>query len=279
MNRNRFIIRFFLYTALATVIWWLIDPASQTLTVRTAKLLHSLAGYPAPYLLADIESFYWFNPLVPPLIGLVLASDWLSWRRRSLALAIGWAAFVYLVSLQIAILYSPYLTNSAVRAYLISMQVALNTVVVPVVLWLIATGGPPDRSETPSHTDPSTKTARRAAPRPATIALLTLVFCGMMTIPVALAAEKTHPDLSAARRELAQSLKSKHFSGSLKPVEKMLRYDRGNTAIGYLNLELRRRLGQADYVEQNVTRILGSGSRARSYRRYMQLHAVTDASD
>ncbi len=271
---SRFIARFFFYSTMATAVWWFVEPVGWWVTNSGAKWLHTLAGYPAPYLLSDIDFRYWFNPLFPPLVGLILASGWLSWRRRGICVFPGIFAFVYLVSLQVAVVYSPYLTNSAVRAYLSSVQVAFNTVVVPVILWLIVTGGPPDGSESVDRDGSSSKKTGVGVPRLMSVWLMMLLFCGVMTVPVVLAGEKTHPDLTLARRELAKSLRSKHFSGTLQAVEKMLRYDPGNRPVGYLGLELRRRHGQNDYVAENAARILGSGQRVRAYRRYVRDHTT-----
>lgn len=271
---KRFVVRFFLYSILATGIWWLVTPVGRALTIDGAKWLHALAGYPAPYLLAELDDRYWFNPLFPPLVGLLLASDWLTWRRRSVGIMVGLIAFFYLVSLQVAVVYSPYLTNSAIRAYLSSVQVAFNTVVVPVILWLMASGGPPDWSKPADESDQQQKKSPINPPRLGTAVIMMLLFCGVMTLPVVLAGEKTHPDLTLARQELAQSLRSKHFSSAYKAVEKMLRYDPGNRPVGYLNLELHRRQGHNDYVAENAAKILGSGQRIRAYRRHVKDHAA-----
>ncbi len=260
---KRFILKALLISLAATVAWWFAAPWTRPHAIATAKLLHTLVGYPAPYLLADLDDYYWFAPLFPPLVGLVLASHWVSWRRRIGGLLIGLCAFWYLVALQIAILYSPYLTLSAARAYLVSGQIALNTVVVPVVLWLIVIGGPPAQWETATSRPPDDAT-RAMLTR---IALVSLLFCFAVSLPLPLATSQTTATLSAARNATARAIAAGNETAAMESIETMFTVQQHNAALSYLLMELHRRRGHTDTVAQLIPSALQTPRRRAVYRR------------
>ncbi len=208
---RRFIIESIVVSVLAAVVWWLTQDITAPTTVAGAKMLHRLVGYPAPYLVADGSHIYWFSPLFPPMVGLIIASRWTSWRRRIVGLSICTVGFWYIVSLQVAVSYSPYLTLSAIRGYLSQTLISLNSVAVPVVFWLIVTGGPPshflvrNRSPLPD----AKKNARTANPtnhsdvHALRCVALTALLCALATLPVKLATEQSNANLDAARKRLA----------------------------------------------------------------------------
>ena len=236
---RRFTIHVVIISIIATSAWWTLRDFSGQASIIGAKWLHAVAGYPAPFLQADEHHEFWFAPMFPPLAGLVLASTWIPWTQRLMGLTIGLLGFWYVVSLQVAIAFSPYLTQSTVRAYLAEIQVGLNTIVFPVILWLIVTGGPP-RDSASNHVD--TDSRRRAGlPRAVFLALL---FCAVCTLPVIPAAEQTNANLVVARNSLARALTSGNDPAALKAIDAMFRQQRSNDALTYLQGKLQRRDGK-----------------------------------
>ncbi len=264
---KRFIASTILLSAAATLLWWATAPWSRSATIALAKMLHALVGYPAPHLLADLDDYYWFAPLFPPLVGLVLASHWITPSRRAVGLLIGLAAFAYLVALQIAVVYSPYLTLSAARAYLMSAQIALNSVVVPVILWFTVTGGPPaDWSRATTRTGRSARPVRPEHRSIARMAALMAVFCGLMTLPLPLPASETTPALSAARRRAGRAIAADRPESALQAIDAMFTAQRSNAALSYLEMRLYARLGDRESADRVMPNALTTQQRQRAYR-------------
>lgn len=262
---RRFTIDVILVSIAATLVWWVSGGLLRPLTVLGAKGLHWLVGYPTPYLLADLDKFYWFAPLFPPLVGLVIASRWVSWPRRIIGLLIGMAAFCYLVSLQIVVVYTPYFTLSAVRAYLSSIQVSLNSVVVPVVLWLIITGGPPRQWTAQSESTESPNDGRHGKGLGRTsclfISLACIAFCSVLTLPILWAAEASTANLDAARNRLAGALIARDYNSALPAIDAMLREQGRNSALNYVQSELYREIGDDEAADRIVSESLGASRR------------------
>ncbi len=272
---RRFTVEVILISLAATVIWWATGGLLRPTTVAAAKGLHALVGYPAPYLLADLDGFYWFAPLFPPLVGLVFASRWVPWRRRLIGLLIGLAAFWYLVALQVVVVYTPYFTLSAVRAYLSAIQVSLNTAVVPVVLWLIVTGGPP-RGWTPELKalrpgDAGRKSTNHRNPEKAKgyagTVFVTLAFCALATLPLFLAAQASTPNLDDARDRLARARLARDHAAALTAVDAMFQEQGRNAALSYLQSELYRELGDEAAANRIASETLSSERRRAATRR------------
>ncbi len=259
---SRFVARALLVSLAATVAWWMTADWTCIATVTGAKWLHRLAGYPAPHLLADLDDFYWFAPLFPPFVGLTLASTWLTFRSRLTGIAIGLAAFWYLVSLQIAITYSPYLTLSSTRAYTLSMLVALNTIVVPVVFWLLATGGPPSAGVSRRAGDPNARESRKTA----FVVVGTLVFSVAVTLVVPLTASQSTPSLNQARRAAGRLIAAGDSPRAIEAVDHMLAIQRTNAALSYLKLHLLRLAGDEIGARRLESDALTSEKRRRAFR-------------
>lgn len=265
---RRFTLTVIFISVLATCLWAATAPFARESTIQGAKWLHRLAGYPAPHLLADLDQFYWFAPLFPPFAGLVLASGQVPWRRRLTALVVGLAVFWYLVSAQIALVYSPYLTLSSVRGYFLAIQVGLNTVAVPVVLWLITIGGPPVfRSGAASSPQPITRTDAIAPPSWLAAGAWLVLFCVVMSLPVCLAAAQSNRNLDAARDRLGRSLVSQDLATAAAAIEKMLQEQRGNASLSYLQLQIHRQLGDFQSARESEVRALTTTKRRRVYHR------------
>lgn len=246
---RRFTIEVLVISVAAAVLWGLTREYTAVTTIAGAKWLHRLVGYPAPFLLAEGNHDYWFSPLFPPLVGLVLASRWVPWRRRLLGLGIGLCAFWYVVSVQVAVTYSPYLTLSTVRAYLMQTQIAMNSVVMPVLLWLAATGGPGREQLGGARTRGQAATGARQgdlAPgtgglNPLVSAALAVVLCVAVSFPVKLAAEQSGPSLDLARKRVANAILAKDFRGASRGIDDMLSMQGGdNRYLSHLQRELQR---------------------------------------
>ena len=123
---RRFLVEAVVFSVLASVLWWLtlVTDAGRQATLELARILHRVAGYPAPYLLAEVKAYYWHAPLFPPLVGLILASRWLSWGRRLRQLGLGLACFWFMVAVQVVMVYSPYLPLSVFRSFVERMYIS-----------------------------------------------------------------------------------------------------------------------------------------------------------
>lgn len=244
---RRFVIEAIVLSILGSLVWWATRNYTAATTIAGAKGLHWLIGYPSPFLAGNTHYIYWFSPLFPPMAGLILASRWLSWRRRLIGLVIGLGAFWYLVSLQVAVAFSPYLTLSTVRGYLSQILIALNSVAVPIVLWLIVTGGPPVQKTRPGKAGvgrvvPAVSDRRAGTARPAWLVsvVLALFFCAVATLPVELAVEQSSPSLDAARKRVANAILVQDYSGAADAIDAMLQQQDGNRYLSHLQSELRR---------------------------------------
>jgi len=245
---RRFIIEVLALTIAATLVWWATAEWLGETTIVGGKLLHRVIGYPAPSLAQGSHRFYWLAPLFPPLVGLILPSRWVSWPRRLIGLLIGLAAFWYMVSLQVAVTFTPYLTLSTERAYMMKIFISLNQVAVPVALWLIVTGGPKAEWLRAGRAAPDKGGAKDSAPDrqglrlPLTL-LATVAFCAVVTVPVKLAVDRTTPRLDAARQKTARAILADDYPTAIKAIDDMLAEQGGqNAALTILQREMKRRM-------------------------------------
>lgn len=235
---RRFVLHAIGFTLAAAVVWWVTRNLAAASTIAGAGALHWIVGFPAPMLAADQHFLFWFAPLFPPFVGLVLASRWMSWPDRCMGLAIGLLAFWYVVSVLIAIVYSPYLTPSAVRAYLAQALTELNALAVPVILWLIVSG-PPSALRLNRMRDRKRWT-RRAGVK---CLALTLTFCGIATLPAWFAADQSDRTIDAARRRLAASLTAADYPSALLGIQDLMSAMGQTPPLQALYRECSRRLG------------------------------------
>jgi hypothetical protein len=258
---RRFVLEAIFLSIAATVIWWLTDDLTAQTTIAGGRLLHRLVGYPAPGMAQGVH-LYWLSPLFPPLVGLLLASRWVPWPRRLIGLGITLIAFWYMVSFQAAVTFSPYLTNSAIRAYLMKSLISLNQVAVPIVLWLIVAGVPrssyftsgqqPARASSKQHrTAPArnarTPPARSAGTKPPKAGihpLLVVVFSGVLclitTLPVILAIEQTTPELDAVRKRVANAIIAKDYARAGEAIRQLHALQGPSSNLRHLHAELKR---------------------------------------
>lgn len=261
---KRFVAKAFILSLIATLVWWSTQHAAARSAVWLAKALHDLVGYPAPSLAAGPSAEkWWMAPLFPPVVGLVLASHWRSWRVRLVGLILALAAFWYVVAVQISVTYSPYLTLSAVRAYLMQIMISLNSIAIPIVLWLIVCGQPDFttarssratksrvrsstgsfRAATGRFRAPTVRERSKAQPAAArslmVIAALLLALCAVVSAPVQLAVDQTTDTLSAARRRAAGAIRINDYRTALKAIDDMFAQQGPNTALSTLQSHLR----------------------------------------
>jgi hypothetical protein len=260
---KRFVRRAAVMTVVGMGVWWVTAPVASDATIWGAKALHALVGFPAPHLLAELDDYYWFAPMFGPLAGLILASDWMSWRRRVASMLVGYLAFCYLVSMQIAVGWSPYLTLSAVRGYFAAVQVGLNTVVTPVSLWLILTGGPPSVWERADLR----RELKGSAPHGLISGALLVGFCGLLTLPATLAAGETNARLTAARRSVARLLSVEAVEAAIEAMDGMYREQGANSHLSYLKMGLLRDAGRTEEADALKLAALTTADRREAYRR------------
>ncbi len=257
---RRFILDAILLSIAATILWWLTDDLTAKTTIAGGRLLHRLIGYPAPGMAEGVH-LYWLSPLFPPLVGLLLASRWVPWPRRLIGLAITLLAFWYMVSFQAAVTFSPYLTNSAIRAYLMKSLISLNQVAVPILLWLIVAGVPrrayfareKQRGTTTSE-QARTTPAKQARTAPAKVAAglqpagvhplvvlaLSGALCLVATLPVILAIEQTTPELNAARKRVANAIIAEDYARATEAIRQLHALQGPSSNLRNLNAELQR---------------------------------------
>ena len=246
---RRVIIEAILLSILMTGVWWVTDDLTARTTIAGGRLLHDSVGYPAPGMARGAHLF-WMSPLFPPLVGLLLASRWVPWRRRLYGLLITLAAFWYLVSFQVAVTFSPYLTLTTFRAYMMDVQVSANQVAVPILLWLIVAGAPPRSYFTTGRHTKAAPAKDGGAVQPSKPGgvhlLLAVILCGALclvaTLPVQLAVEKTNPALSAARKHVARAILAEDYADADKAIDELLVYQqpKGNSNLSLLQMEVRR---------------------------------------
>lgn len=127
-------------TAAATMLWWAAHERAAAASIATAKWLHRLIGFPAPYLIADAVDRWWFAPPGQLLVGLVLASWWRTWRGRLVDLAFCLALYWFVSAMTIALTCSPYIGPMRVRDLTGIVLTKSLLVVVPVILWGVTVG-------------------------------------------------------------------------------------------------------------------------------------------
>lgn len=195
----------------ASLIWWFTHGTVAPLSIEATRLLHRLVGRPAPYLIVETLDFFWLAPPMQLFVGLVLASSWLTWKRRVRELLIGGAMLWFVVVMHIIAIASPYLGAGQGR-YLIAVCLAKgHLIALPIIFWLILVPLPtrsiPEGSRssaTPkSRAEPIRLNGRAGWRRPVIAGMLCLV------VPMALClfAAADPPSVRIARRRLAASLR------------------------------------------------------------------------
>lgn len=244
---RRFIIEAVVFSLLATALWYVsfaTDVARQA-TLELARALHRVAGYPAPYLLAEVKSYYWHSPLFPPLVGLILASRWLTWRQRLAQLTLALVCFWFIVAVQIVIVYSPYLPLSWFRSFVERIYISSGYIAAPIVLWLILTGGPGPLLAPPG----SFQDEHPLFPRRWHAAVAAILLCLLFTVPVFVAAGRGDPGWPQARRAMAEGLRRDDPAAALVGLQQILPRDPRNDALIYLAARLHQRCGDMDDAE------------------------------
>ncbi len=137
-STRRFLPRALIWTAVAGVGWKLLLAPNAHFTVFVTKLLHELAGFPAPYLFCDETTFFWHATLFPPVVGLTLASYWLGWPDRLLRAGVGYLVYCVLTAITIAVNESPYLPGNDFGEVLTNTLVNANYCTFGIVIWVLA---------------------------------------------------------------------------------------------------------------------------------------------
>jgi hypothetical protein len=131
---------FFWMVACFTIWYWQRIPLSSG-TVFISKLQQELAGYPAPYLLADWIRLFWHTTTFPPFVGLMLASYWLPWSQRIVRSMFGLFALFWLNAVAVTIDESPYLPRNAVTSAISHVYTELNLYgVIGIIVWAAISG-------------------------------------------------------------------------------------------------------------------------------------------
>ena len=253
---RRFLLEVIAYSLLATLLWWLgfAQELTHPATIWLAKILHRIAGFPAPYLLADLKPYFWFSPLFPPLVGLMLASRWLSWGERLRRLVIGLGCFWLAVALQMCLVYSPYLPLSRFRDYVKMMGISSGYILLPVILWLILTGGPGALVAPPGGGEGPTAAGsrRRRSWVPSALALaVTLALAAPIFVSVRLGA----PEWTKARREMSVGLVRRDPAYTLIAIQEVLPRDPRNHGLLYLAARLHEERGEIETTKQLIYKI------------------------
>jgi hypothetical protein len=244
------------YLLLATLLWWLglALGLTQLTTIWLAKILHRVAGYPAPYLLADLKPYLWFCPVFPPLVGLMLASRWLSWAVRLRRLAVGLGCLWLAVALQICLVYSPYLPLSRFRDYAGMMGLWLACILLPVILWLILTGGPRALVAARGRGEvlPTDASRRGRSWLPPVLALVVTL---ALAVPIFVAGRLGAPEWEKPRREMSVGLIRHDPAYTLIAIQDVLPLDPGNHGLLYLAARLHEERGEIEITRQLIYKI------------------------
>jgi hypothetical protein len=263
---RRFLLEVIVYSLLATVLWWLgfAHGLTDHPTIWLAKILHRIAGYPAPYLLADLKPYFWFSPLFPPLVGLMLASRWLSWGTRLRRLAVGLACFWLAVSLQVCLVYSPYLPLSRFRDYVKMMGISSGYVLLPVILWLVLTGGPGALvAPAGGGKGPAAPASRRQRSWVPSVFALGVGLA--LAVPIFVAAQLGAPEWTKARREMSVGLVRHDPAYTLIAIQEVLPLDPRNHGLLYLAARLHEERGEIEITKQLIYKICQERGMVEAY--------------
>ncbi|MEE9293587.1 MAG: hypothetical protein V3W34_01295 [Phycisphaerae bacterium] len=121
-------------------MWRVTDQQNAGFTIWLTKLLHRLAGRPAPYLFCDGSKLFWHATMFPPVVALTLASYWIRWPDRLLRTAVGYVAHCAMTTIAITLNESPYLQPAALLNPLTSTLVNANYLMFGVGIWVLAAG-------------------------------------------------------------------------------------------------------------------------------------------
>ncbi len=135
-----FLLRAIPWTLAAFFFWKYTIGPNADFTVWLTKALHRWTDFPAPYLYCDASRFFWHATLFPPVIGLTLASYWLSWPQRIIRAVGGYVAYCCLTAITIAIHVSPYLPENDIRLITTNTLVNANYLTFGLVIWVLACG-------------------------------------------------------------------------------------------------------------------------------------------
>ena len=259
---RRFLIEAVVFSVLASVLWWLtfVTDTTRQATLELARDLHRVAGYPAPYLLAEVRPYYWHAPLFPPLVGLMLASRWLTWRQRLWQLALALACFWVMVAVQIVMVYSPYLPLSTFRSFVERIYISSGYIAAPVILWLILTGGPLSLLKGPNKAEETSPAPRGPAghplfPRRWHAPAAAVCLCVLFTVPVFVSAALGAPGWAEARKMMADGLRLNDDAAALIGLQEILPEDPTNDGLIYLAARLHQRRGEMDDA-RNLARVV-----------------------
>lgn len=133
----RFATRAFIYTLVATILWWIAYAPLAAATIALAKFLQNMVGAPTPYLLIEVMDYWWLAPPVQLFVGLTLASYWIPWRRRIAILLYGLLLLTFIVAMNILVVSSPYLGPTSARYVVGLLLTKSHLIVSPLILWLI----------------------------------------------------------------------------------------------------------------------------------------------
>jgi hypothetical protein len=239
---RRFIIEAVVFSLLATALWYVTFATDVTrqATLELARILHRVAGYPAPYLLAEVKPYCWHSPLFPPLVGLMLASRWLTWRQRVAQLIFALVCFWFIVAVQIVIVNSPYLPLSWFRSFVERIYISFGYITAPLILWLILTGGPGPLLAPPG----SFQGEHPLFPRRWHAVVTAIILCLLFTLPVFIAAGRGDPGWPQARRAMAEGLRRNDPAAALVGLQQILPVDPRNDGLIYLAARLHQRRGE-----------------------------------
>lgn len=247
---RRFLLRFALavviWSAAAALVWWTAWHLMQPKMVTIAKVIHELIGWPAPYLNASEFRHTWHVPIFPPLVGLVMASSWLSWPRRGVALLMGLFGLCVFTALQITLDCSPYLPDTALRMYIKRILVAPTLILPQVVLWLIVTGGP--RFDVEKNRVVKTR-------HPTVWSYLGLAaFCLAMGLLIPVARLSDPPANAEHRAAAAKYLREQNPIAAVEEFFALLQLEPGNGRVAYTLLRLGQQAGLLDPTLKELPR-------------------------
>ncbi len=136
----RFLLRVVPLAIGAGVLWKLTATENASFTVWLTKMLHGLAGRPAPYMFCDSTHLFWHATMFPPVVALMLGSYWIRWPGRVLRAAAGYVVQCGMTAIAITINESPYLQRTPLCDTLTSTLVNANYLMFGVVIWVLAAG-------------------------------------------------------------------------------------------------------------------------------------------
>lgn len=264
MTITRFAILSFVFALVIVLVNAVVANLITPLITTCIKSIHDVVGRPAPYLLLDIQTSDSVGLFSPILLGLALASTWLSWPHRIAtvvtAVLLGWLILMF----DGLTTYSPYLPWGDLHEYLRANILLIWSLPLQIVVWLVLCG-------IPQHWN-------RKAPTPADIqknrmcywqrhiAVLLVAFMLVITVVILIGLTDA-PVTARLRTDLAEAIAQDEYDEAIKCVFDILVKEPNNINVIFLGSRLARDKGYQHLSQIMLFQVCSKMNLKESYYR------------